>query len=87
MTPVSDRLVRIECMIHLVLAAYNAGRPVDSLHWAEEAIALGAAQFAVPARPSRSFGPYGRRCCKDLLHAAHLLCPIARFVEWLPTLL
>jgi tetratricopeptide (TPR) repeat protein len=42
LTPESNRPVRIECMIHLVLACYNAGRPLDCLHWAEEAIALGA---------------------------------------------
>jgi tetratricopeptide (TPR) repeat protein len=29
-------------MIHLVLAAFNAGRPLDCLRWADEAIALGA---------------------------------------------
>ena len=42
LTPPSNVPVRIECMIHLVLAAYNAGRPSDCLGWAEEAIALGA---------------------------------------------
>jgi tetratricopeptide (TPR) repeat protein len=42
LTPASNRDARIECMIHLVLACYNAGRPAESLHWAEEAIALGA---------------------------------------------
>jgi tetratricopeptide (TPR) repeat protein len=29
-------------MIHLVLACFNAGRPIECLHWAEEAITLGA---------------------------------------------
>jgi tetratricopeptide (TPR) repeat protein len=42
LTPVTNRPVRIECMIHLVLASFNDGRPVDCLRWAEEAIALGA---------------------------------------------
>ena len=42
MTPVSITQVRIECMIHLVLCCYNAGRPAESLDWAEQAIALGA---------------------------------------------
>jgi tetratricopeptide (TPR) repeat protein len=42
LTPESNRLVRIECLIHLVLACFNAGRPVDCLQRAEEAIALGA---------------------------------------------
>lgn len=42
LTPESNRPVRIECMIHLVLANYNAGRPVESLHWSEQVIALGA---------------------------------------------
>jgi tetratricopeptide (TPR) repeat protein len=41
-TPASDRAVRIECMTHLALACFNAGRPVESLRWAEESIALGA---------------------------------------------
>jgi tetratricopeptide (TPR) repeat protein len=41
-TPESDRPIRIECLIHLVLACFNAGRPVDCLQRAEEAIALGA---------------------------------------------
>ncbi len=30
-------------MVHLFLAAYNAGRPIECLRWAEEAINLGAA--------------------------------------------
>jgi tetratricopeptide (TPR) repeat protein len=42
LTPESNRPVRIECMVHLVLACFNAGRPAESLRWAEEAIALGA---------------------------------------------
>jgi tetratricopeptide (TPR) repeat protein len=42
LTPESNRLVRIECMLHLLLACYNAGRPLECLRWAEEAIALGA---------------------------------------------
>jgi tetratricopeptide (TPR) repeat protein len=42
LTPASETFARIECMIHLVLTAYSAGRPADSLRWAEEAIALGA---------------------------------------------
>jgi tetratricopeptide (TPR) repeat protein len=42
LTPVSNGPVRVECMVHLVLACHNAGRPVESLRWAEEAIALGA---------------------------------------------
>jgi tetratricopeptide (TPR) repeat protein len=29
-------------MMHLLLAANNAGRPLDCLHWADEAISLGA---------------------------------------------
>lgn len=41
-TPESNRPVRIECMVHLVLACFDAGRPVESLDWAEQAIALGA---------------------------------------------
>jgi tetratricopeptide (TPR) repeat protein len=42
LTPVSETFFRVEYAIHLVLTAYNAGRPADCLHWAEEAIALGA---------------------------------------------
>ena len=49
-TPASNRAVRIECMIHLLLACFNAGRPVECLRWAEEAIALGA-EGAIPAEP------------------------------------
>jgi tetratricopeptide (TPR) repeat protein len=41
-TPAFPTLARIECMIHLVLTAFNAGRPDDCLRWAEGAIALGA---------------------------------------------
>jgi tetratricopeptide (TPR) repeat protein len=41
-TSESDRPVRIECMSHLVLACFNAGRPVECLKWAEQMIALGA---------------------------------------------
>jgi tetratricopeptide (TPR) repeat protein len=37
-----DRPVRIECMSHLVLACFNAGRPVECLRWAEQVIAVGA---------------------------------------------
>jgi tetratricopeptide (TPR) repeat protein len=42
LTPLSNKEARIDCLIHLALAAFNAGRPVDCLHWAEEAIGLGA---------------------------------------------
>ena len=42
LTPESNRPVRINCMCHLVLACFNAGRPVDCLRWAEEAITQGA---------------------------------------------
>jgi tetratricopeptide (TPR) repeat protein len=42
LTPEFPALARIECMIHLVLSAFNAGRPDDCLRWAEAAIALGA---------------------------------------------
>lgn len=42
LAPVSNVAVRVDCMVHLVLASYNAGRPVDCLRWAEEAIATGA---------------------------------------------
>ncbi len=41
-TPESDRQVRIECMSHLLLASFNAGRPAECLRWAEQVIALGA---------------------------------------------
>jgi tetratricopeptide (TPR) repeat protein len=41
-TPASNRPVRIECMVHLLLACFNAGRPVECLRWANEAIAEGA---------------------------------------------
>ncbi len=41
-TSESDRPVRIECMSHLLLASFNAGRPVECLRWAEQVIALGA---------------------------------------------
>jgi tetratricopeptide (TPR) repeat protein len=40
--PASKTLVRIQCMVRLTLAANRAGRPAESLRWAEEAIALGA---------------------------------------------
>ena len=42
LTPPSNVSIRIDCMIHLMLAAYHAGWPTDCLCWAEEAIALGA---------------------------------------------
>src|SRR5262249_40221630 len=42
LAPVSNLPVRIECMIHLVLACFHAARPVETLRWAEEAIASGA---------------------------------------------
>ncbi len=42
LTPVSNKTARIECLVHLALAAFNAGRPVDCVHCGEEAIALGA---------------------------------------------
>ncbi len=42
LTPEANRLGRIECLCHLVLACDNSGRPADSLRRAEEAIALGA---------------------------------------------
>ena len=38
----SNSPIRIECMIHLVLSAYDCGRPAECLRWADEAIALGA---------------------------------------------
>jgi tetratricopeptide (TPR) repeat protein len=41
-TPESNHAGRIDCMTHLILACYNAGRPADCLKWAEESIALGA---------------------------------------------
>ncbi|HEX7377607.1 MAG TPA: tetratricopeptide repeat protein, partial [Pirellulales bacterium] len=41
-TPPSNKQVRIECMTHLVLSAFNSGRPADCLRWAGDAIALGA---------------------------------------------
>ena len=41
-TPEANGLGRIECMTHLVLASFNAGRPVECRKWAEESIALGA---------------------------------------------
>jgi tetratricopeptide (TPR) repeat protein len=41
-TPESNRTVRIECMTHLLLACFNAGRPAECLKWAEESIAAGA---------------------------------------------
>jgi tetratricopeptide (TPR) repeat protein len=40
--PASKTLLRIQCMVRLTLAATQAGRPTESLRWAEEAIALGA---------------------------------------------
>lgn len=42
LTPASQTSVRIECMLHLVMAAYNSARPVECLRWADEAIAIGA---------------------------------------------
>jgi tetratricopeptide (TPR) repeat protein len=42
LTPASHTDARIRCMVHLLLTAYNAGRPADCLRWAEQAIALGA---------------------------------------------
>jgi tetratricopeptide (TPR) repeat protein len=42
LTPPGNKEVRMECMMHLVLSAYNAGRPADCLHWAEKMLALGA---------------------------------------------
>jgi tetratricopeptide (TPR) repeat protein len=42
LTPPSNVPVRIDCMMHLVLSAFNAGRPTDCLRWAEEVIALDA---------------------------------------------
>jgi tetratricopeptide (TPR) repeat protein len=42
LTPPSNVPVRIECLMHMVLAAYHAARPGDCLRWAEEVIALGA---------------------------------------------
>lgn len=41
-TPESNRVVRIECLVHLVLACFNDARPAECLAWAEQAIALGA---------------------------------------------
>ena len=41
-TSESDRQARIECMSHLLIACFNAGRPAECLRWAEEVIALGA---------------------------------------------
>jgi tetratricopeptide (TPR) repeat protein len=41
-TPESNQPARIDCMTHLVLACYNAGRPAECLKWAEASIALGA---------------------------------------------
>jgi tetratricopeptide (TPR) repeat protein len=38
----SKTLERIQCMVRLTLAATQAGRPAESLRWAEAAIALGA---------------------------------------------
>jgi tetratricopeptide (TPR) repeat protein len=50
LTPPSNIPVRIDCMMHLVIAAYHAARPTDALRWAEEAIALGATgRFLVSA--------------------------------------
>jgi tetratricopeptide (TPR) repeat protein len=42
LAPAFETLFRIECVIHLVLTAQNAGRPADCVRWAEEAAALGA---------------------------------------------
>jgi tetratricopeptide (TPR) repeat protein len=42
LAPIARTKVRIECMVHMLLAAYNAGRPSDCLHLANEAIELGA---------------------------------------------
>jgi tetratricopeptide (TPR) repeat protein len=42
LTPASQTLARIECVLHLVLTAHNAGRPADCLRWAEKMVALGA---------------------------------------------
>jgi tetratricopeptide (TPR) repeat protein len=41
-TPESNRAVRIECLIHIVLASFNDARPAECLARAEEAITLGA---------------------------------------------
>ena len=42
LTPPANRAVHVECLSHLALACHNAGRPVETLRWAEESIALGA---------------------------------------------
>ncbi len=36
------RVVQMQCIAHLFLASFNAGRPAECLRWAEEAIAQGA---------------------------------------------
>jgi tetratricopeptide (TPR) repeat protein len=41
-TPRPNIPLRVECTLNVAFAAYKAGRPADSLHWAEQAIALGA---------------------------------------------
>jgi tetratricopeptide (TPR) repeat protein len=45
LTPLSNVPVRIDCIMRLVLASHKAGRPTDSLRWAEEAITLGASDW------------------------------------------
>jgi tetratricopeptide (TPR) repeat protein len=42
LTPLGSREARTQCMLHLMLSSFNAGRPADCLHWAEQAIAAGA---------------------------------------------
>jgi tetratricopeptide (TPR) repeat protein len=38
LVPPKPKELRLELMMHLVLSAYNAGRPADSLRWAESII-------------------------------------------------
>jgi tetratricopeptide (TPR) repeat protein len=42
LTPASNKDVRVECLVHLTLAAHRVGRPTECLQWAEDAIAAGA---------------------------------------------
>ena len=35
LVPLKQKELRLELMMHLVLSAFNAGRPADSLRWAE----------------------------------------------------
>ena len=38
LVPPKQKELRLELMMHLVFSAFNAGRPADSLRWAETVI-------------------------------------------------